>query len=201
MIPEIHLVMHGVAIKKHADPSAIASTVGLAPDTVATVLAGAQDSGRVVAADDKFMLSPAGRMILEGEYSRFYGDTRANHAFVSAYESFEQVNLTLKQLITDWQTKEVAGQRVSNDHGDADYDESVINRLGDLHERFEPVLAQLAAGVTRLKIYGDKLSSALDKAEDGETEWVSDAKVESYHTVWFEMHEDLLRIMGREREE
>jgi len=25
--------------------------------------------------------------------------------------------------------------------------------------------------------------------------------VDSYHTVWFELHEDLLRILGREREE
>jgi hypothetical protein len=42
---------------------------------------------------------------------------------------------------------------------------------------------------------------ALEKAEDGATEWVSDAKIESYHTLWFELHEDLLRLMRREREE
>ena len=29
-------------------------------------------------------------------------------------------------------------------------------------------------------------------------EW---AKIDSYHTVWFELHEDLLRMLGREREE
>ncbi|NQV20995.1 MAG: hypothetical protein HQ511_06225, partial [Rhodospirillales bacterium] len=45
------------------------------------------------------------------------------------------------------------------------------------------------------------LLAALEKAEDGETEFVSGAKVDSYHTVWFELHEDLLRILGREREE
>jgi hypothetical protein len=32
-------------------------------------------------------------------------------------------------------------------------------------------------------------------------EWISDAKIESYHTLWFELHEDLLRLMRREREE
>ena len=48
---------------------------------------------------------------------------------------------------------------------------------------------------------GDKLLAALEKAEDGAIEWVSDAKIESYHTLWFELHEDLLRLMGREREE
>ena len=47
----------------------------------------------------------------------------------------------------------------------------------------------------------DKLGAALEKAEDGAIEWVSDAKIESYHTLWFELHEDLLRLMRREREE
>ena len=41
----------------------------------------------------------------------------------------------------------------------------------------------------------------LEKAEDGKVEWVSDARIESYHTVWFELHEDLLRLLGRQREE
>jgi hypothetical protein len=45
------------------------------------------------------------------------------------------------------------------------------------------------------------LGAALEKAEDGEIAWVSDAKIESYHTLWFELHEDLLRLMRRERAE
>jgi hypothetical protein len=30
---------------------------------------------------------------------------------------------------------------------------------------------------------------------------VSDARTPSYHTVWFELHEDLLRVLDRERDE
>ena len=37
--------------------------------------------------------------------------------------------------------------------------------------------------------------NAGEKAEKGAVAWVSDAKIESYHTVWFELHEDLLRLM------
>ena len=47
----------------------------------------------------------------------------------------------------------------------------------------------------------DSLVSRHHAAEDGEHEWVSDVRRDSYHTVWFELHEELLRIMGREREE
>ena len=53
----------------------------------------------------------------------------------------------------------------------------------------------------RMAAYENKLESALEKAEDGDVEWVSAADIESYHTVWFEMHEDLLRLLGRTRDE
>jgi hypothetical protein len=34
----------------------------------------------------------------------------------------------------------------------------------------------------------------------GAIDYVSGVKVDSYHTVWFELHEDLLRMLGRSRE-
>ena len=43
-----------------------------------------------------------------------------------------------------------------------------------------------------MQIYRDKLTKALEKAEDGAIDWVSDARIESYHTQWFELHEDLI---------
>jgi hypothetical protein len=30
---------------------------------------------------------------------------------------------------------------------------------------------------------------------------VSSPKIESYHTLWFELHEDLLRLLGKRRSE
>ena len=193
--------MHGVVIKKHCDPGAVAPLIGMSIESVADELAAAEQSGRLVVADGKYMLSPAGHMILLGEYSRFYADLRKDTNFASAFERFELINTELKQLITDWQTLEIAGKRVLNDHADAEYDDKLIGRLGDLHERFEPVLTTMVTGEPRLNCYKEKLTAALEQAEDGAIEWVSDAKIDSYHTVWFEMHEDLLRLLGREREE
>ena len=70
-----------------------------------------------------------------------------------------------------------------------------------MHERADSILSRLCKGLPRLHTYQDKLLAALEKAEAGETQWVSDARSESYHTVWFELHEELLRLMGRERSE
>jgi hypothetical protein len=201
MATELHRVMHGVAIRKHGDAKAVAALAGLPVARVESVLTGAVAGGRVAEVDGKYMLTPCGQMMLAGEYSRFNDGLRANADFVAAYQRFEVINKDLKQLITDWQTMEVGGKRVANDHSNKDYDERVIGRLGDLHERFEPILKKLCAGEPRLKVYSDKLGAALEKAEDGDLAWVSDAKLDSYHTVWFELHEDLLRILGHVREE
>ena len=201
MNTDLHRVMHGVAIRKHGDAKAIAALAGLPAARVETVLAGAVAGGRVAEVDGKYMLTPCGQMMLAGEYSRFNDALRANADFVAAYQRFEVINKDLKQLITDWQTMDVGGKRVANDHSNKDYDERVLGRLGDLHERFEPVLKKLCAGEPRLTVYADKLGVALEKAEDGDLAWVSDAKLDSYHTVWFELHEDLLRLLGHVREE
>lgn len=198
---EMHLALHGLALRKHAAPAAVAEITGLSSAAVGALLADASARGRVAEAQGAYALSPAGRMILEGQYARLYADERTDAGFRQAYDRFERINTELKQLITDWQTVEIGGERVRNDHGNADYDARILDRLGDLHERFEPVLASLCARLPRLKIHAERLTRALERAEDGGIEWVSDARLDSYHTVWFEMHEDLLRILGRVREE
>ncbi len=201
MTTDLHRVMHGVAIRKHGDAVAIAGLAGLAVEQVQNVLANAVAAGRVTEVNGKYMLSACGQMMLAGEYSRFNDTLRSNQDFVAAYQRFEVINKDLKQLITDWQTLDVGAKRVANDHSNKDHDQRVIGRLGDLHERFEPILNKLCSAEPRLKVYRDKLGVALERIEDGEVAWVSDAKQDSYHTVWFELHEDLLRILGQLRQE
>jgi hypothetical protein len=94
-----------------------------------------------------------------------------------------------------------AGGRTPNDHADADYDGAIVDRLGDLHERAEKNLGRFAALESRLDVYRLRLDDAYDKVLSGEHEHISGARIDSYHTVWFELHEDLLRMLGREREE
>jgi hypothetical protein len=200
-VSDTHLVMHGLAIKKHATPEAVAGIVGLEVDDVRAELLRLVEAKRVVEARGKYLLAPAARMALDAEYSPLYEDVRANPDFVSGYETFERLNPSLKALVTDWQTVAVRGESVPNDHADKAYDDKIIARLGDLHDKVEVALDRMARSLPRLSIYRDKLGAALEKAEDGALEWVSDAKIESYHTLWFELHEDLLRLMRRERQE
>lgn len=195
------LVFHGLAIKRHAPADAIAGLMAMDAVKTKTELDHAVATGRAIEAKGGYALTPLARVALEARYLRHFADLRGNAAFVSAYEAFERVNKTLKQVITDWQTLDIGGERVANDHSDKGHDDAVIDRLGQVHEIVEPLLARMATHLPRLAGYSKKLLAALEAAEDGDVEWVSDIRRESYHTVWFELHEDLLRIMGQVREE
>ena len=196
-----HLAFHGLAIKRLANAAAVADLVGLPEDAVSAELTKAVATGRAIEAKGGFTLAPLARVALEASYGGLYGALREDAAFEAAYQRFEIVNRSLKQVITDWQTMEVRGERVANDHSDDAYDQKIIDRLAGIHETIEPVLRALAARLPRLGVYPKKLTAALEQAEDGDVAWVSDIRRESYHTVWFELHEDLLRIMGTVRDE
>lgn len=195
------LVLHATAIKRHAPAAAIAALAGVSVTETQTQLDALVASGRAMAANDAYALMPLAGVALQARYAGHFAALRSDAVFHTAYEGFERINNTLKQIITDWQTLDVGGTKVANDHRDKAHDAAIIDRLGGLHEQAEPILAKLAAGLPRLKYYGDRLLAALELAEDGDHEWVSDIRRDSYHTVWFELHEELLRIIGRKREE
>ena len=195
------LALHGLCVKKAAEAAEVARIVGRPADEIEKALEAAAASGDAVGAKGKYLATPQGRQRLDAAYPEEFADLRGDGDFVSAWERFERVNRDLKQLMTDWQTKTVGGEQVPNDHDDPDYDAGIIDRLGELHEQAEPILRQLAGGLERLDVYRQRLEAAYDRALGGETEYVSGVRVDSYHTVWFELHEDLLRMLGREREE
>jgi hypothetical protein len=104
-------------------------------------------------------------------------------------------------LMTDWQMMPAGGERIPNDHSDADYDADIVDKLGALHERAERPLGRFAELEPRLRRYRERLEHAYDRVLAGEHDWISGARIDSYHTCWYELHEDLLRILGRQREE
>jgi len=196
------LALHGLAVKKAGGAEAVAAILGADEGAVAGALEAAVADGRAAGAKGTFMVAPAGREWLDGRYPEAFAGFRADGEASDAYERFERINRELLSLFTDWQMMPAAGgERVPNDHSDSDYDDGIVDRLGAQHERAEKVLDRFAALEPRLGRYRERLDEAYDKVLAGERDYVSGARVDSYHTVWFELHEDLLRMLGREREE
>jgi hypothetical protein len=195
------LALHGLAVRKAGPPSAVAEILGEDPDQVASALRTAAEAGRAVEARELFMVTPAGRDWLLERYPETFAAFRANGSAVEGYARFERINRELLQLFTEWQMMPVGKETMPNDHSDPAYDDRIIDRLGALHERAERPLQDFAALEPRFREYVRRLDAAYDKTLAGQHDFVSGAKVDSYHTVWFELHEDLLRTLGREREE
>jgi hypothetical protein len=95
-------------------------------------------------------------------------------------------------LVTDWQLKD--GQ--PNAHDDPDYDGAVLARLDGVHERVMPVIEAVVGQLPRLVGYADKLAAALAKVKEGDVAWLTRPIIDSYHTVWFELHEELIAASG-----
>ena len=113
-----------------------------------------------------------------------------------AYERFLPLNRELLRICNDWQVR--AGG-TPNDHRDATYDWSVLDRLHALDERIGPIASRLGRAVPRFAPYRPQLRAALQRIDDGETEWLTSPRFDSYHTVWMLMHEDLLLAIGGDR--
>ena len=114
----------------------------------------------------------------------------------AAYESFLALNGRMLQVCTNWQVK---GENELNDHEDAAYDAGVIDELAAIDAEVQPICASLGEVLDRLAIHAPRFSSSLAKVRAGEREWFTKPIMESYHTVWFEMHEDLLASLGIDR--
>ena len=78
-------------------------------------------------------------------------------------------------------------------------DAGVIKRLADVHLGVTPITGALSAALDRYHHYQPRLQLALDKVKKGSHEWFAKPILDSYHTVWMELHEDLLSTLRIER--
>jgi hypothetical protein len=131
------------------------------------------------------------------ERTRLEPGSQAEAECARAYEAFRSMNREVLQVCTDWQVRPGGAP---NDHTDASYDWSVIDRLEALDDRAGPLVRRLANADSRFGEYRERLRAARQRVVDGERDWLTSPRVDSYHTVWMELHEDLLAALGLERQ-
>lgn len=200
------LALHGLRLAGVAEPTGLAATVGLDQASAKELLEDLVAEGSATYREGPmpgFALTPAGR----AEHARRLGEELDRHglraAVAAAYRRFLTRNQDLLGLCTAWQLREgdPSGQPVANDHADPAYDAAVIERLGEIDEWIQPVCAELAGSLERYGRYGPRLTYALERLRSGERDWFTKPMIPSYHTVWFELHEDLLATLGIERDQ
>lgn len=152
------------------------------------------DAGLVTMRGTNLAITPAGREA-HAAWSRLPEGSPAEAAARGLYERFLPINTELLKICTAWQLKDDGS---INDHSDRAYDFGVLERLDRLHERVAPLVTRLAEAVPRFAGYPERLAAALDKIAD-DRQWLASPRCDSYHTVWMQMHEDLLGAIGANR--
>lgn len=152
---------------------------------------GALTSAGLIEIDGFLMPTEAGIATLEGWYAKDRaGLGEPDRDAVIA--RFRPLDLEIKRLATRWQD--------ADERDDWDGRMSVIEALNVLHDNIGKFIAEHRDRLPRFEEFGDRLGIALEKILDGETDYVVSVRLPSYHTVWFEFHEDLLRTLERHRD-
>ena len=196
------LVMHGLRLKGFAEAAGVGEAVGVAEADAKPVLDQLVADGLATYRDGKlsgFSLSKPGREAHARLLADELSDAGVRDVIDGGYRQFLTLNTQLLEVCTKWQLRDVDGESTVNDHSDPAYDAGVIETLADLHAEVEPICNDLGAALARFGSYGARLDHALQRVRDGDTDWFTKPMIPSYHTVWFEMHEDLLCTLGIER--
>jgi hypothetical protein len=180
---EARLLLHEVRLRGKVED----------PDDDRSRLLGAE--GLTESRGGKLVLTRQGRKEHE-QWARLVAGSDAERAARSAYEQFLPINTELLKVSTDWQLR---NGNIPNTHHDKPYDWGVIDRLENLDERAGPIVRRLGTAIERFAGYRPRLREALKRVKAGENDWFVSPKCDSYHTVWMQLHEDLLLALGLDR--
>ena len=155
-------------------------------------------AGTVEQSDGTLRLTTDGKVAALAVVShdrRALGEERS----IQHLEAFHDLDGRMKEVVTAWQIRDVGGEQTLNDHGDVAYDAEVLDRLAALNADTSEWLDALAPTLRRFAVYRSRLARALERTQGGDQRFVASPRVDSYHGVWFELHEDLIRLAGRRR--
>jgi pyruvate,orthophosphate dikinase len=184
-----------VGLKGRASTDILADSLSLPIDAVLPSYMPLCERGLCAESGSVLRLTLAGRERL----ALLLADERAHAdlaAVVALYEDFCVFNAELKHIMTAWQ---LSRDGIANDHRDADYDTAVLRRLADLHVRVGPLMQRLTQFLPRLSAYGVRLARAAARISAGDHGYVARIIADSFHTVWFELHEELMSLAGLTR--
>lgn len=184
-------------LKGRVKAADLPGSLNQAPDRCDEALESAVEAGFCTRNGPSVRLTPEGRQrlteLLEAERGRV-----DQQGLEAAYREFDGHNTRFKTIITSWQMRD---EGTPNDHTDPEYDAGVLGELGALHGEFAGLLERIVAAAPRLAHYPPRFTAALEHIRAGEHHYVARPILDSYHTVWFELHEELIGLLGRTRAE
>lgn len=137
------------------------------------------------------MLSPDGRSWLDSELERERAAVDVP-VLNGTYDSFMELNHSFKELVSNWQMS-------GADADDPEAWAQLLAGVGAVDEGIQPLVQQVEQQLPRLGAYGPRFTAARAALEAGDASMLASPMKDSYHTLWFEFHEELISASGRDR--
>ena len=191
-------LIHVLSIKGYAKEEILAAAVGLEVSDVELISQTLIDEGLLERSRIGMKLTEKGKVAAANilEDARERTDLAALGTF---YQAFTPINQDYKKSVSSWQIKTVGESAEPNDHKDAEYDQRVLTEMFKDHDSLKHLIATQLASCPLLGAYARRLEIAYAHVSAGHIQFVTGALIDSYHTVWFEFHEALIRMSGRDR--
>ena len=198
------LVLHAVRVSGVADDASVSRRTGLDRDKVSELLEDYEAYGLVTHVEfggtSGWTLTERGRSEDSKRLAEELDQVDARGVVEQAHGEFEVLNGRLVKACTDWQLRPNQVDRLAaNDHSDPQWDARVLDELSALAGELTQLISSLFGALARFGGYGERFSAALARARAGEKQWVAGVGLASCHTVWMELHEDLLSTLGIQR--
>jgi pyruvate, orthophosphate dikinase len=190
-------VVRALALLGFATVERAAIALAASPDAVGKVLESLPQT-YIGNAPRGLHVTPEGRAWLLGQL-KAERDSVDRRAAERLYQDFMALDVRFKQLVADWQIKVVGGNRVANDHADAAYDAAIRARVADFHQATLALLPDILTLVPRLRPFAHRLAHAAKAVAACDGTMIASPLKDSYHTAWFELHEELIHLAGRDR--
>jgi hypothetical protein len=201
--PEL-LTLHAVRLKGLADDTEVASRFDLDRSESGELLLDYEAYGWVTRSDFAgtagWSMTTAGRQEDERRLAEELQATGTLTAVHDAYREFLPVNTRLLKACTDWQLRPTRNDPLApNDHSDIRWDQQVLAELATVGDELDRLGVALGTRLERFQGYERRFHQALTRALNGDPAWVTRPRADSCHTVWMELHEDLLASLGVDR--
>jgi pyruvate,orthophosphate dikinase len=193
-------VLAWLHIKTISAADALAASLLTTEEALRPVVDRLTEEGLLGRAAGSLLLTETGTARAE-ELQRAAREAWGEAGATAALDDFLPLDERMKTTVTAWQMKQVDGEQVINDHADEEYDAGVLARLAELHRDTARWLDGLGTAVSRFPQYRARFERAMAAVQGGDSRFVASPRVDSYHSVWFELHEDLIRLAGRTRED
>ena len=184
---EAFAVLRVIGLSGQAEIAAVARGTGLTADAAGAIVRDAEAAELVASGPRGYRLTADGRAQVADALA---AERAALDPAVTLdlYQRFGGIDRKFKELVTEYQLSD-APTRFS----------WAVAGMTDVHPAVQELVARAAELVPRLVPYRVRFDTAMEHLQRGDEKYLVSVTLDSYHTIWFQFHEELIEMAGRTR--